>query len=551
MKKWIGFLLAILLIIMASYPVCARENDLLYYSPQYTSLSQFKDGVAIYTVNDQLGFLDTNGKESLLRTGEYLWHGKNIVILRDSNVIYGYTYSKEKLFEFECTSVYGILDKMIVVEVDGEIGVINFNGETIFACGNYDMVRIKDSTSIWYSEGGIWYEYSLLDNRIKELSYIPLVSISASCCIGIDTNIGLYKDNEAIINPNYTSYFVTGDEYVFVGNEGSCIYDIGNGSIIKLDGKKIMDYDEFGYTYYSISDDVVHYVSHDNTVSNEYDMMYVSVPSDEYMVISDELNQYSYCSISGVESTQKTWNIAYRFKEGYALCCDYIDNNKANTQWYIINEDFEIVKTLDYDVYVDTTYPASTDFSDGYIRTIDRDTGLMGFIRLDEFSNEDISRSCTVTGQITSSDSNTASTSDDTITIILSNDANKYTEIVVSSGVNSAVEYSIEDVAAGTYTMTVSKQNHVTREYEIIVDGDEVKQDVTICLIGDVNMNGSITSADALQVRQYIAGLREFDDYKVLLADVNQKNGVTATDALWILQRIAGIRNESYTTIGG
>lgn len=376
---------AILFFIMAAYPGYAQESSLLYYSPQYTSLSRFKDGIAIYTVNEQLGLLDTNGKESPLRTGEYVWHGANTVIVRDGDRIYGYSYSKEKLFECSCTSVYGIHENMIVIGVDESIGVINFNGETVFPCGAYDMVRIKDSSAIWYSSNDVWYEYSLLDGKRREMSYTPLVSLDDSLCIGIDTAIGLYEEDEAIVEAEYSSYYIFDDKYVFVGAEGACIYDAATKRVQELAGRKILDCDELGYTYYSIPEDMVYYVTYDNAVSYKYDMLFAGVLSEEYMVICSEQDQYSYGTRYGAESTQLTWNMAYRFEEGYALCYDYVDNEKSDTQWYIINKNFEIVKTLEYDVYIDAAYPASTNFSNGYIRTIEPETGRMGFIRLDGF----------------------------------------------------------------------------------------------------------------------------------------------------------------------
>ena len=42
----------------------------------------------------------------------------------------------------------------------------------------------------------------------------------------------------------------------------------------------------------------------------------------------------------------------------------------------------------------------------------------------------------------------------------------------------NTVAYSFADVAAGTYTLKVSKANHVTREYTIVVGDTSVLQDV-------------------------------------------------------------------------
>ena len=54
----------------------------------------------------------------------------------------------------------------------------------------------------------------------------------------------------------------------------------------------------------------------------------------------------------------------------------------------------------------------------------------------------------------------------------------------------NSTSYSINNVAPGTYTMKVSKTNHVTREYTIIVNASNVTQDVKIHLKGDINGDG-------------------------------------------------------------
>ena len=113
---------------------------------------------------------------------------------------------------------------------------------------------------------------------------------------------------------------------------------------------------------------------------------------------------------------------------------------------------------------------------------------------------------------------------------------------------NSAA-YKFENVSAGTYTLKVEKKGHAPWTEEIAVGSTAVTKDVTVYLWGDVNRNGTVTSTDALQISQYIAGTRSFDAYQMLLADVNHKNGVTSADALWVSQRVAGTRDIYYNNI--
>lgn len=109
--------------------------------------------------------------------------------------------------------------------------------------------------------------------------------------------------------------------------------------------------------------------------------------------------------------------------------------------------------------------------------------------------------------------------------------------------------YSFPAVPAGTYTLKVEKKGHAPWTEEITVATTAIAKDVTVYLYGDVNRNGTVTSTDALQISQHIAGTRSFDAYQMLLADVNHKNGVTSADALWVSQRVAGTRDIYYNNI--
>ena len=80
--------------------------------------------------------------------------------------------------------------------------------------------------------------------------------------------------------------------------------------------------------------------------------------------------------------------------------------------------------------------------------------------------------------------------------------------------------YSIENVAAGTYTLKVSKLNHVTREYTVTVDAD-LTQDVKIHLVGDVDGNSKINVGDVSKINSHIKSGTLTDEYMILCANVN------------------------------
>ena len=79
----------------------------------------------------------------------------------------------------------------------------------------------------------------------------------------------------------------------------------------------------------------------------------------------------------------------------------------------------------------------------------------------------------------------------------------KYTVTVPAgekSGGKYTAVYDIPSVAAGTYTVQVSKKNHVTREYTVTVGGNVKTLNVEIWLLGDVNGDGCVNAMDCTRL---------------------------------------------------
>lgn len=141
----------------------------------------------------------------------------------------------------------------------------------------------------------------------------------------------------------------------------------------------------------------------------------------------------------------------------------------------------------------------------------------------------------TVSGTATSFNSDT----DDVMIQLTENGASEAAYEAVVKG--NTASYTIEGVASGTYTMKVMKQDHVMREYTVTVSADNVTQDVKICLLGDVNMDGAVSITDATEVQKAIAGLLSLNEYQNKLADVNKDGSVSIIDATQIQKFIAGL----------
>ena len=113
-----------------------------------------------------------------------------------------------------------------------------------------------------------------------------------------------------------------------------------------------------------------------------------------------------------------------------------------------------------------------------------------------------------------------------------------YEVIVAGSGTS----YSIENVAAGTYTMTVAKKNHVTRSYTVTVSDGNVTQAVKIHLLGDVTGDGEVDAIDLSRVKAHIRRTKLITD-EYLLQCANVIGSDSTVDALDLSRIKAHIRH--------
>ena len=147
-----------------------------------------------------------------------------------------------------------------------------------------------------------------------------------------------------------------------------------------------------------------------------------------------------------------------------------------------------------------------------------------------------------VSGTITSYGSDSESV---TVQLIEAGHTEPAYEAIVTG---NSVDYSFETVPAGTYTLKVMKKGHAPWTENITVGSSAVTKDVTVYMYGDVNRNGKVTTVDAKQILQYLAG-GTLDNEQLLLADVNGNGSVTTVDAKWILEYLAGMRDLYYNKI--
>lgn len=122
---------------------------------------------------------------------------------------------------------------------------------------------------------------------------------------------------------------------------------------------------------------------------------------------------------------------------------------------------------------------------------------------------------------------------------------NKYSdafEFVIYNNAGTEVDsFTINQTAdKGTVTSSLIKGTY----YIKIVKGSAYTSNdysfKAIDNIGDVDLDGEITSNDALSVLQMVTGLSEITDEKKAIADVDDDGEITSADALLLLQYIVG-----------
>ncbi len=101
----------------------------------------------------------------------------------------------------------------------------------------------------------------------------------------------------------------------------------------------------------------------------------------------------------------------------------------------------------------------------------------------------------------------------------------------------SAEEFCLGGIKAGEYIIKISKPNHVTREYSVVVDKD-IELDIELNLIGDINGDGKVTVLDYNQVLKHVKKTGNLDDYERACADVDGNGKVMVSDYARILRHV-------------
>ena len=136
----------------------------------------------------------------------------------------------------------------------------------------------------------------------------------------------------------------------------------------------------------------------------------------------------------------------------------------------------------------------------------------------------DPSASGTLSGTVKSFDSTT-----DPVTVQLFKSGSSSAAYNTTVKGNSAT-YTISGITPGTYTMKVSKKNHVTRAYSVTVSTGTKTQNAQIHLLGDINGDGRINTSDVGKANMHAKNRKLLTGYEFACGDINGDGRINTSD---------------------
>lgn len=106
-------------------------------------------------------------------------------------------------------------------------------------------------------------------------------------------------------------------------------------------------------------------------------------------------------------------------------------------------------------------------------------------------------------------------------------------EETTAQGKNSS--YGFTDLAPGTYLLQISKEGHCPGSYALTVEGEDVTQNVQLCLFGDVSGDGRVNVGDVARVYSHVRRTNPLTaPYVLACADINGDGRVNVGDTALI-----------------
>ncbi len=200
---------------------------------------------------------------------------------------------------------------------------------------------------------------------------------------------------------------------------------------------------------------------------------------------------------------------------GYAVY-----RKKSSSQWQLLTTSVTGTSYTDETAVagVEYSYSVRASYNGQYYGSTYDQTGLSAII-----STQSANKGSLTVAAVIKDTQGVASS--DTITAKLISGNTAYS-LTLSGGTVTA-----NDIPAGTYTLTVSSSKCVSRTQTVtIASGTAASASVTLCLKGDVNGDGKITTADVGLANSHVRRARTLTGYQFECADINGDGSITTAD---------------------
>lgn len=282
--------------------------------------------------------------------------------------------------------------KCSVTSVDGKYGLIDTMGHYLLECEYEDIIYDSSDTFLVCKENA-WQLARLsngeitLEALVKANVVNPIKdSLSQNIIASDGEHYGIISaENKLLVGFKYEYiYDLTGGLYAGINGKTTDLISVDGKVMATIEATVLGSYSEGKIPCYM--NEKFCYINNDGKVVNEVAVSDTNSIGSYYeglAVIQMEDGSYSYLAENGELATRYVWDYAARFARGYALVMDVVESDTVDGEyvrsWKIIDHNFNTVEQLNVEVYVNEAEEHTTDFSNGFIRTVDNETGKMGF----------------------------------------------------------------------------------------------------------------------------------------------------------------------------
>jgi len=480
MKKVVTFIILTIILIQFSLPsVSALENhQLLEFIPQYVLIEAYT-GEHTVVANQDYRLIDKYNNVKLSMSQPIVLHNEILYScnINGEAILYGIDGKEVARFNQE-----NILDAndYLVLTMNGKQEYFAYNYRTAQRCTleKNDGAWLLGEESILLLKDDKWVIFNLTSQKYVSLEIDNVVDIQEQVLTVVSNGMyGLLNINaEVLVKPQYKGIVYTNNQYLAFNETGNDIFSSKGDLIFSSPDCMTSECINGWVVIYGNTTTLKNIYTNETRSIEGYKS--VSAPYEGYMCGQNEFGLYTYVTIDGKQATDLSWDMVYRFSNGFALVYDVLSdsNNEYYKQWYIINSDFEVVKILNYDVYIDSYLDSSTDFTNGYIRTVDKETGLMGLVCLENYnanSNNRLKLSPTSLFQIDETSKTLSGVFNNTTSKTLKNHFLNDSELLVVQDANGVVLSADDIVTDGCKVQLVSATDGVTVLDELTIEVSE------------------------------------------------------------------------------